>query len=587
MATPTHSPARPIDFHHPELNNIYEDIKISPDIPQALKHERLMQILQELKKKFPRRFHVEKIGESVENRDICMVRFGTGPRKILMWSQMHGNEPTATNALVDIFNYLLTHKDDEFVQELLNGATLYAIPMLNPDGAEKNHRRNAQGIDINRDARDLASPEGRLLKSIRYRLDPQFGLNLHDQNGRRTVGNTNKIVAIALLAPPFDENENDNRNRIDAKKLAAVAYQALSPYIYGHMARYDASYMPRAFGDSMQYWGTSTLLLEAGGWYEDDPDFLVKMKFIAILEVCHAVATESYQQANPGIYDTLPQNDKELFDLMIRNATIIDGTGQPPFRSDIGINYTFSAEGDRLTYRGTITDLGDMELFAAKEIIDGTGMLVVPGLIGLLPQEQKIPLRPEQVQTWLGRGYTTLLVQHAMQNGRSLRETVKTLCEDKSLDVNIGFLTRLDDLANIPLNEQATVLGDALFDGALAVLKAQQDGGRVHPLVGKILTWLHRKTLDENDLQTSFSWPELLAQGRHDLPATLASSLGLLGRGRIRIGDFADIAMYAIPEGGISSISAEDLRYVIVNGRPVLPHSERKAGQQNGMVLLP
>ena len=516
-----------------------------------------------------------------------MVRFGTGPRKILMWSQMHGNEPTATNALVDIFNYLLTHKDDEFVQELLDGATLYAIPMLNPDGAEKNHRRNAQGIDINRDARDLASPEGRLLKSIRYRLDPQFGLNLHDQNGRRTVGNTNKIVAIALLAPPFDENENDNRNRIDAKKMAAVAYQALSPYIYGHIARYDASYMPRAFGDSMQYWGTSTLLLEAGGWYEDDPDFLVKMKFIAILEVCHAVATESYQQANPGIYDTLPQNDKELFDLMIRNATIIDGTGQPPFRSDIGINYTFSAEGDRLTYRGTITDLGDMELFAAKEIIDGTGMLVVPGLIGLLPPGQKIPLQPEQVQTWHGRGYTTLLAQHAMQNGRSLRETVKTLCEDKSLDVNIGFLARLDDLANIPLNEQATVLGDALFDGALAVLKAQQDGSRVHPLVGKILTWLHRKTLDENDLQTSLSWPELLAQGRHDLPATLASALGLLGRGRIRIGDFADIAMYAIPEGGISSISAEDLRYVIVNGRPVLPHSERKAGQQNGMVLLP
>ncbi len=587
MATPTHSPARPIDFHHPELDSIYEGIKISPDIPQALKYERLMQILQELKKKFPRRFHVEKIGESVENRDICMVRFGTGPRKILMWSQMHGNEPTATNALVDIFNYLLTHKDDEFVQELLDGATLYAIPMLNPDGAEKNHRRNAQGIDINRDARDLASPEGRLLKSIRYRLDPQFGLNLHDQNGRRTVGNTNKIVAIALLAPPFDENENDNRNRIDAKKMAAVAYQALSPYIYGHIARYDASYMPRAFGDSMQYWGTSTLLLEAGGWYEDDPDFLVKMKFIAILEVCHAVATESYQQANPGIYDTLPQNDKELFDLMIRNATIIDGTGQPPFRSDIGINYTFSAEGDRLTYRGTITDLGDMELFAAKEIIDGTGMLVVPGLIGLLPPGQKIPLQPEQVQTWHGRGYTTLLAQHAMQNGRSLRETIKTLCEDKSLDVNIGFLARLDDLANIPLNEQATVLGDALFDGALAVLKTQQDSSRVHPLVGKILTWLHRKTLDENDLQASLSWPELLAQGRHDLPATLASSLGLLGRGRIRIGDFADIAMYAIPEGGISSISAEDLRYVIVNGRPVLPHSERKAGQQNGMVLLP
>ncbi len=584
----TATPPRAIDFHHPELNTVYEQIKLSPEIPQALKYDRLMRILQDLKKNFPRRFHLEKIGESVENRDIFMVRFGKGPRKILMWSQMHGNEPTATNALVDIFNYLLLHQDTPFVQELLAGATLYAIPMLNPDGAEKNHRRNAQGIDINRDARDLVSPEGRLLKSIRYRLDPQFGLNLHDQNGRRTVGNTNKIVAIALLAPPFDENENDNSNRIDAKKMAAVAYQALSPYIYGHMARYDASYMPRAFGDSMQYWGTSTLLIEAGGWYEDDPDFLVKMKFIAILEVCHAVATGSYQQANPGIYDTLPQNDKELFDLMIRNATIIDGSGQPPFRSDIGINYTCSAEGDRLTYRGTITDLGDMELFAAKEIIDGSGMLALPGLIGMLPQEQqRIPLQQEHIRSWLAKGYTTLLTRHPMADGTSLRDTIKRLCADDSLDINVGFLTDLDDLAEIPTNEQATVLGDALFDGALATLRARKNGFSLHPLVEKILTWLHRNTLDADAIAAKMSWPELLNRGKHDTPAALAASLGLLGRGRIRIGDFADIVMYAIPEGGISSITAEDLRFVIVNGRPVLPRSERKDGQQNGMVLLP
>ena len=39
------------------------------------------------------------------------------------------------------------------------------VPMLNPDGAERYARRNAQAIDINRDALQLATPEGRLLKA--------------------------------------------------------------------------------------------------------------------------------------------------------------------------------------------------------------------------------------------------------------------------------------------------------------------------------------------------------------------------------------------------------------------------------------
>ena len=55
---------------------------------------------------------------------------------------------------------------------ILSTLTLHVVPMLNPDGAERFQRRNAQSIDINRDALRLQTPEGRALKALRDRLQP-------------------------------------------------------------------------------------------------------------------------------------------------------------------------------------------------------------------------------------------------------------------------------------------------------------------------------------------------------------------------------------------------------------------------------
>ena len=77
---------------------------------------------------------------------------GRGPFKVLLWSQMHGDEPTATSALFDLFEYLYRHRAEDPAARILDALTLHAVPMLNPDGAEKFTRRNAQGIDVNRDA---------------------------------------------------------------------------------------------------------------------------------------------------------------------------------------------------------------------------------------------------------------------------------------------------------------------------------------------------------------------------------------------------------------------------------------------------
>ena len=75
--------------------------------------------------------------------------------------------------------------------------------MLNPDGAERFQRRNAQSIDINRDALRLQTPEGRALKTLRDGLNPRIGFNLHNQSWRTSIGTPAKPgVHLAAVGRP-------------------------------------------------------------------------------------------------------------------------------------------------------------------------------------------------------------------------------------------------------------------------------------------------------------------------------------------------------------------------------------------------
>src|SRR3546814_13337803 len=76
------------------------------------------------------------------------VSWGDGHTRVLLWSQMHGDESTASMAIADVFRFLGEHPDHPLVQRLREGTTLHFLPVMNPDGAARFQRRNAQGIDI-------------------------------------------------------------------------------------------------------------------------------------------------------------------------------------------------------------------------------------------------------------------------------------------------------------------------------------------------------------------------------------------------------------------------------------------------------
>ncbi|HRN62871.1 MAG TPA: M14 family zinc carboxypeptidase, partial [Luteimonas sp.] len=237
-------------------------------------------------------FRTELLGESAEGRPLRHVSWGKGDTRVLLWSQMHGDESTASMALADLFRFLGEHPDHPLVQRLRAGTTLHFLPIVNPDGAARFQRRNAQGIDINRDARALASPEAHVLHDLRDRVRPAFGFNLHDQQVGYRAGDSDRGTAIALLAPAFNEARDVDASRGRAIEVAVAIRAALEPSIAGHIAKWDDTFNPRAFGDLTAAAGVSTVLIESGGIEGDlHKQRLRKLNFLALAAALDAIAT--------------------------------------------------------------------------------------------------------------------------------------------------------------------------------------------------------------------------------------------------------------------------------------------------------
>ena len=362
--------------------------------------------------------HVKQVGASLEGREIYDVSFGTGPYVVMLWSQMHGDEATATSALFDLYAYVDAHRADPQVAGWLAALTVHTVPMLNPDGAERWQRRNAQGIDINRDALLLQSPEGRLLKNLRDAWQPKVGINLHNQNWRTSVGKPPVGAAISLLSVAFDEARTMSPGRVLTRQLASVVRDSLEPLAPGRIGKYEEAFEPRAFGDNLTKWGTPVLLIETGPYPEANPDpALVRLNFVALVCALGALADGSVAHADPARYDALPVNESLNLHTVIRNVTIIQGSGVPPFRGDVGINAMRRVRidgGKRLLFESyQIDDIGDLSAAGRLFDVDGTGKVLAPLVPGaVVGQDITLPewTRDRPSSTLVLNGYQAQLM---------------------------------------------------------------------------------------------------------------------------------------------------------------------------------
>lgn len=229
----------------------------NPDDPDWTNHEQLGEKLREIEESSSGRVEVDVLGYSRENREVYMARVGSGDQVLLITGQIHGNEASGPEALLQMLETLAT-SDDPQVQAVRENVTIVAIPKFNPDGAELVRRQNVfpwdevvetfphlegadpawyynasrGGFDINRDfnpdlsyepvAEDLPglgdqpgfylTNESRMLRDLYLDLADEFGeveayVDLHHM-GTPKVEGTDVDVTVALDYPPLGPDNN-------------------------------------------------------------------------------------------------------------------------------------------------------------------------------------------------------------------------------------------------------------------------------------------------------------------------------------------------------------------------------------------
>jgi hypothetical protein len=306
-------------------------------------------------------FSLEDIGKSVNAVPIKKLTWGKGDTKVMIWSQMHGNESTTTRALVNLI-FLIDRHPSVFAK-LYENLQLIIIPIVNPDGALKFQRNNANNVDLNRDAISLGQPESRLLMNTYQAHQPDMCLNLHDQ--RSIFGVNANPAGLSFLAPSFNKEQSLNQNRKQSMSVIAEVAEHLNHYgLKGHIGRYDETFNEHCFGDFFQKQGTPTILVEAGQLLLDyERNKSVYHCMLSYYLLLRAIVDRKFSDEKVKLYYQLPVNQKLYYDLMIKNVKVNDG--------HFHLYYTYDVEvhNDKLCYRPRTSHVS-RRLNPAHRVID-------------------------------------------------------------------------------------------------------------------------------------------------------------------------------------------------------------------------
>lgn len=353
------------------LKNLFDSHKESSLENRYIHLEHITPLIENLKMSF----QVDVIGHSVLGKPIHIIKIGTGPKKILMWSQMHGNESTTTKAVFDICN-VFNDGSNSIIKHILVTCTMFLVPMLNPDGSKLYTRHNANNVDLNRDAKNLSQPESRVLRDLFQTFKPDYCFNLHGQRTIFGAGNTANSATLSFLSPAQDQACSITETRKIAMEVIAATNKVLQEQIPNQIGRYDDAYNDNCVGDTFQTLNCPTILFEAGHFVNDYQREITRFyMFQAILYSIYYISATRITGEGFEPYLNIPENFKNHFDVLIRKAKIIKLPKAQVV--DIAIQYQEILKDNTIEFVPIVEKIGDLSTYFGHRELSAEGFELV------------------------------------------------------------------------------------------------------------------------------------------------------------------------------------------------------------------
>ena len=348
------------------IQSLYDEFKVHQISGRYITNSHILPFLKNLNSNFK----LQNIGFSEKNTPIYSINFGKGQTKILIWSQMHGNETTTTKSLLDCLN-LFNSFNNEFI---VNNVCVKIIPILNPDGAKCYCRLNSNNIDINRDADELTQSESRVLRALFNEFKPNYCFNMHDQRTIYSAGNDGYPATLSFLSPSQDNNRSLTNNRKIGMQIISSLRHALDIYLPYQISRYNDRFNINCVGDKFQSLGVPTILFEAGHYDNDyNRDITRKYMMFAIYQTFLSIINKSYINYSTDNYFDIPENKSKYFDILIKGVSFDKNLKDI---RDVGILYQESLDKNKINFTPFVANIGDLRSYYGHKTFDAKSMYV-------------------------------------------------------------------------------------------------------------------------------------------------------------------------------------------------------------------
>ncbi|MFN3872722.1 MAG: M14 family zinc carboxypeptidase [Ignavibacterium sp.] len=206
-------------------------------------HEELKQFIQEVDAKYDL-INSEVLAKSVEGRELFAVFFSKGKFgadknkiKVLIFAQQHGNEQSGKEAALLLINELQKQEN----QYLFDKMDFCLIPQMNPDGSEKNKRRNGNDVDLNRNHLILTEPETIALHKLFDKYLFEVTMDVHEY---WPFGEEWKKLGFRRN---FDVTVGAVTNINISEKIKKLSYEKYLPFVFDFITKQGYSafhYLP-------------------------------------------------------------------------------------------------------------------------------------------------------------------------------------------------------------------------------------------------------------------------------------------------------------------------------------------------------